>query len=164
MYPLGTAGCEQMWKAKGREVGPSAEGVCRSSLDWPRCRGGVRVTCPRVGPWLLPLIGIRVVPGRLLHAFDSVSVVTSVVPLRKSCQVFAATRQHRTNTQSWSQRCPTSWLGLCGFLLKCLMARDIGDVKLSGDLPQMGTVVTLNDVAFAEQGPCAHSAFSEHSH
>ena len=32
------------------------------------------------------------------------------------------------------------------------MARDIGNVKGSGDLPQMGTVVTLNDVAFAEQG------------
>ena len=27
MHLLGTAGCEQMWRAKGREVGPSAEFV-----------------------------------------------------------------------------------------------------------------------------------------
>ena len=44
------------------------------------------------------------------------------------------------------------------------MARDIGDVIGSGDLPRMGTEVTLNDVAFSEQEPSAHSAFSEHSH
>ena len=97
------------------EVDPLAEEVCRSSLGWPWCRGsGVRVTCPTVGPWLLPLVGIRVVAGGLLHALDSVSFVTSVVPLRKSCHVFVATPPHKTNdtmdrdTQSWSQRCRTS--------------------------------------------------------
>ena len=111
----GTAGFEQMWRAKGREVGPSAEGVCRSSLGCPRCRGGgVRVTCPGGRAMAPPLVGIWVVPGGLLHALDSVCVVTFVVALRKSCHVFVSTPQHKTNhtverdTQSWSQRCRTS--------------------------------------------------------